>query len=247
MPRPMPPTPLVTQTDSGDRIRWDDCHPACAAMALFRATRGAKSYTWRELRAALEKRGIHDVPNVSNPVNEPQAIQALIDVAPEVKGQIRPAPTWDSLLEILKAGGGYVCLFWMGALPPAYDPGHNRGVGGHACYVELDGEIALWFDPLRPKGSEPKRMPLAELKRLAHWGLEPTNAKRRHPAGWAIKASPAPIEPPKPPVINPPKPPANPCASIEAELAQVKAEKAQLEEQLRTSNARIAAAKTALG
>jgi hypothetical protein len=127
----------------------------------------------------------------------------------------------------------------MGALPPAYDPGHNRGVGGHACYVELDGEIALWFDPLRPKGAEPKRMPLAELKRLAHWGLEATNAKRRHPAGWAVKASVAPIEPPKPP--------ANPCASIEAELAQVKAEKAQLEEQLRTSNARIAAAKTALG
>jgi len=246
VPRPTPHTPLVTQADSGDRIKWDDCHPASAAMAVFRATGGKRNYTWRELRAALEKRGIKDVPNVSNPVNEPQAVQASIDVAPEVKALIRTIPTWDSVVSILKAGGGYVCLYWYDALPSRLVEAHSgTRQFGHASFAEFDGTNVLWYDPLRPKGSQPKTMTLAELKRLAHWGVQATNANARHPVGWCVKAAPVVV----PPVVTPPvvTPPVDPCAPYKAEVVALKAENTRLTAELAAANKRIADAKLALG
>lgn len=188
MARPQPPTPLVTQSDSGDMIRWDDCHPASTAMAVFRATKGKRKITWRQIRAAMEKRGIHDVPNVANPTNEPQNIVAALDVAPEIAGQIVTNPSWTWVKSNLIAGGGYVCLFWYDALPDKYVEKHSGARQyGHACYVESDGTQALWYDPLRPKGSNPKPMSWADLKRLAHWGTAKTNAKTARPVGWSVK------------------------------------------------------------
>ena len=237
----MPHTPLVTQADSGDRIRWDDCHPASAAMAVFRATGGRRDFTWRELRAALERRGIHDVPNVTNPVNEAQAIQAAIDVAPEVRPLVRATPTWDSIVIILKAGGGYVCLYWYDALPPRLVEAHSgTRQFGHASYAEFDGTNVLWYDPLRPKGSQPKTMTLAELKRLARWGVQATDAKRS-PAGWVVKAAPV---APAPPVVAPA---VDPCVPIKAEVVALKKENARLAAELTAANKRIADAKLALG
>lgn len=188
MARPLPPTPLVTQADSGDLTHWDDCHPASTAMAIFRATKGAKHFTWREIRAAMEKRGIHDTPNHTDPTNQPQNIQAALDVAPEIKAQIVQFPTFTALKANLVAGGGFVITYWYAAAPKAYIEKHSgTGQFGHACYVESDGSQALWYDPLRPKGSEPKPMSWADLKRLALWGLGPTNANRTTAGGWMVR------------------------------------------------------------
>lgn len=188
MPRPTPYTPLVTQSDSGDMTGWDDCHPSSTAMAIFRATLGARRFTWREVRAAMAKRGVVDRPNRADPTTEEQNIRAALDIAPEIKAQIVAVPTWTQVKRNLVAGGGYVCLYWYAAAPDRYIEKHSgRGQYGHAVFVESDGTQALWYDPLRPKGSRPKAMSWEDLKRLAHWGLGPTNARRPVPTGWIVR------------------------------------------------------------
>ena len=198
MSRPLPLLPLVTQTDSGDAKGWDDCGPSSSAMALFRGTGGKFTGTWREVRAAMERNGVHDVRNVNNPTTPEENVAAILDIAPELKKSIFMRPDWASLQARLIAGDGYVGCYYYGALPEhARAPKFKKGTFGHFSYFEGDTEHVYLYDPLRPAKSDPVLLTWDEFRVLVHWGVAAKNAHRPRPGSFGIKAG-APVAAPAP-------------------------------------------------
>ena len=171
MPRPLPLTKLVTQTDVKDLKHADDCGPATDAMLIFRGTSGRVNVGWRDVRAAMAKRGIKDVEGESNFTNVPQNIRAILDIAPELKGRLKEEPSWTKAQECLQAGGGLAILYYYAAAPKRlWSPLVSSGNFAHFAYVEAGVDGALLFDPMCRKGSQPGKISWDELQALATHG-----------------------------------------------------------------------------
>lgn len=171
MPRPLPLTTLVTQTDVKDLKHADDCGPATDAMLIYRGTSGRRIIGWRDVRAAMAKRGIKDVEGESNFTNVPQNIRAILDIAPELKGRLKEEPSWTKARECLEAGGGLAILYYYGAAPKRlWSPLVSAGTFAHFAYVEAGVDGALLFDPMYRKGAKPGKISWDELQALATHG-----------------------------------------------------------------------------
>jgi len=179
--RPQPLLKLVSQTDVKDIKHADDCGPSTSAMTIFRGTGGRVDIGWREVRAAMAKRGIVDKEGESNYTTVSQNIRAMRDIAPELKDRLIENPSWAKVRENLEAGGGVGLAYYYAAAPKAiWSPLVSTGAFQHFVYAEAGDAEALWYDPMYKVGAKPKPISWADLERLACWGLgeKPSNNKK---------------------------------------------------------------------
>jgi hypothetical protein len=176
--RPLPLLKLVSQTDVKDIKHADDCGPSTSAMAIFRGTAGRIVVGWREVRAAMAKRGIVDKEGESNYTTVSQNIRAIKDIAPELKDRLIENPTWAKVRENLEAGGGVGLAYYYAAAPKEiWSPLVSTGAFQHFVYAEAGDFEALWYDPMYKVGAKPKSISWGTLESLACWGL---GAKSQH-------------------------------------------------------------------
>ena len=199
MPRPLPLTKLVTQTDVKDLKHADDCGPATDAMLIYRGTAGRINIGWREVRAAMAKRGIVDKDGESNFTNVPQNIRAIVDLAPELETRLKEQPSWDKARACLEAGGGLAILYYYAAAPKRlWSPLVSAGTFAHFAYVEAGEDGALLFDPMYRKGANPGKIGWDELEALATHGPSERAAKGTKTHGYMVLPEPRaqmPVEP----------------------------------------------------
>jgi len=187
MSKPVPSLKLVSQTDVKDLNHADDCGPSTSAMAVFRGTAGKVSIGWRDIRAAVAKRGIIDKEGESNYTTVSQNIRAIKDVAPELKDRIVENPSWVKVRENLEAGGGVGLAYYYAAAPkPLWSPLVSKGTFQHFVYVEAGDAEALWYDPMYKVGAKPKLISWSELERIACWGLNEKAANNKKIIGFMV-------------------------------------------------------------
>lgn len=185
---PSPILKLVSQTDVKDLSHADDCGPSTSAMAVFRGTNGRVVVGWREIRAAMEKRGIVDKEGESNYTTVTQNIRAMKDVAPELKDRLIENPSWENVRENLEAGGGVGFAYYYAAAPKEiWSPLVGKGTFQHFVYAEAGDAEALWFDPMYKVGAKPKPISWADLERLACWGLGEKSEKNKKIIGFMVQ------------------------------------------------------------
>ena len=207
MSKPTPSLKLVSQTDVKDLNHADDCGPSTSAMAIFRGTAGKVSVGWREVRAAMAKRGIVDKEGESNYTTVSQNIRAMKDIAPELKDRLIENPSWAKVRENLEAGGGVGLAYYYAAAPkPLWSPLVSKGTFQHFVYVEAGDTQALWYDPMYKVGAKPKLISWSELERIACWGLNEKAANNKKIVGFMVQ----------PPVVE-----INKTATISKEPAQL--------------------------
>jgi hypothetical protein len=188
MTRPLPQLKLVSQTDVKDLKHADDCGPSTSAMAIFRGTAGKVSVGWREVRAAMAKRGIVDKEGESNYTTVSQNIRAIKDIAPELKDALIENPSWAKVRENLEAGGGVGLAYYYAAAPKElWSPLVSSGTFQHFVYAEAGDQEALWYDPMYKVGAKPKQISWAELERLACWGLGEKSENNKKIIGFMVK------------------------------------------------------------
>ena len=187
MSRPKPILKLVSQTDVKDIKHADDCGPSTSAMAVFRGTAGRIDIGWREIRAAMAKRGIVDKEGESNYTTVSQNIRAMKDVAPELKDRLVENPSWTKVRENLGAGGGVGLAYYYAAAPKAiWSPLVKSGTFQHFVYAEAGNVDALWYDPMYKVGAKPKSISWADLERLACWGLGTKSENNKKVIGFLV-------------------------------------------------------------
>jgi hypothetical protein len=162
MPRPRPPIKLVTQRNPGD-TKWDDCAPSCTAMLIRRGGYSTR-ITWREVRYAMEVRGVHDRPDKADPTTPEQNARAFRDITGDDVHKIYPK--WEKLKSIIAAGGGAALSGDYAKLPPSARhkdyASQARASFGHSVYVEDSDTPGSWllYDPLEKAASKPKLVPI---------------------------------------------------------------------------------------
>jgi len=204
MSKPVPTLKLVSQTDVKDLSHADDCGPSTSAMAIFRGTGGNVTVGWREVRAAMAKRGIVDKEGESNYTTVSQNIRAMRDIAPDLKDRLIENPSWAKVRENLEAGGGVGLAYYYAAAPKAiWSPLVSNGTFQHFVYAEAGDAEALWYDPMYKVGAKPKSISWADLERLACWGLGTKSENNKKIIGFMVQPSVAPtmtVEAPRKPV-----------------------------------------------
>jgi hypothetical protein len=196
MTRPVPQLKLVSQTDVKDLNHADDCGPSTSAMAIFRGTGGNVAIGWREVRAAMAKRGIVDKEGESNYTTVSQNIRAMRDIAPELKDRLVENPSWAKVRENLEAGGGVGLAYYYAAAPKAiWSPLVSKGTFQHFVYAEAGDAEALWYDPMYKVGAKPKPISWADLERLACWGLGTKSENNKKIIGFMVQPPVAPTMP----------------------------------------------------
>lgn len=187
MTRPQPLLKLVSQTDVKDLKHADDCGPSTSAMAVFRGTAGRIDIGWRDIRAAMAKRGIVDVEGKSNYTTVSQNIRAMKDVAPELKDRLIENPSWAKVRENLEAGGGVGLAYYYAAAPKEiWSPLVSSGTFQHFAYAEAGDFEALWYDPMYKVGAKPKSISWGTLESLACWGLNEKSANNKKIIGFIV-------------------------------------------------------------
>jgi hypothetical protein len=187
MPRPIPHLKLVSQTDVKDLKHADDCGPSTDAMILFRGTSGRVDVGWREVRAAMAKRGIVDKDGESNFTTVQENIRAIIDLAPELKGRIEERPTWAKTRACLEAGGGVAVLYYYGAAPrDIWSPLVKSGTFAHFAYAEAGDDGVLFYDPMLKVGANPKKISWETLELLTLWGVNEKASGAKKTSGFIV-------------------------------------------------------------
>ena len=200
MSRPQPLLKLVSQTDVKDIKHADDCGPSTSAMAIFRGTGGRVDIGWREVRAAMAKRGIVDKEGESNYTTVSQNIRAMRDIAPDLKDRLIENPSWAKVRENLEAGGGVGLAYYYAAAPKAiWSPLVSTGAFQHFVYAEAGDFEALWFDPMYKVGAKPKSISWGTLESLACWGLGTKSENNKKIIGFIVLPPTIAVEAPQKP------------------------------------------------
>lgn len=184
----------------------DDCGLAALAMAIHHSSKGAVSPGVKAAIDAATKAGRIDRFGKSDPTT----FAHMVAAGKLLGATLTPAPSWAAAVSGMRKGqGAIVALSAHNAIPrhalSAWQRSNIKRRPGHSyrhavALAIVDGKFYLADPTLSGKGKEANGIEIseAEARTLAHWGLDPVNAKRPRPMLWLVsvkipKAAPAPV------------------------------------------------------
>lgn len=184
----------------------DDCGLASLAMAIHHSSNGSVSPGVKACIDAATKAGRVDRFGKSDPTTFAQMVAA----GKLLGATLTPAPSWAAAVVGMRKGqAAIVALLAPNAIPAhalsAWQRGNMKRHPGHTyrhavALAIADGKFVLADPTLSGKGAEANGIEIteAEARTLAHWGIDPVNAKRARPMLWLVsvkipKAAPAPV------------------------------------------------------
>ena len=184
----------------------DDCGLAALAMAIHHSSKGAVSPGVKAAIDAATKAGRIDRFGKSDPTT----FAHMVAAGKILGATLVPASSWSvAVSEMRKGKGAIVALSAHNAIPAhalsAWQRSNMKRRPGHSyrhavALAIVDGKFFLADPTLSGKGKEAVGVEITEgeARTLAHWGLDPVNAKRPRPMLWIVtvklpKAAPAPV------------------------------------------------------
>jgi hypothetical protein len=175
-------------------------------MAIHHSTNGAVSPGVKAAIDAATKAGRIDRFGKSDPTT----FAVMVAAGKLLGATLTPAPSWAAAVAGMRKGQGtIVALSAHNAIPAhalsAWQRGNMKRRPGHSyrhavALAMTDGKFYLADPTLSGKGKETEGIEITEgeARTLAHWGIEPVNAKRPRPMLWLVsvkipKTAPAPV------------------------------------------------------
>jgi hypothetical protein len=172
----------------------DDCGLASLAMAIHHSSKGAVSPGVKACIDAATKAGRVDRFGKSDPTTFAQMVAA----GKLLGATLTPAPSWAAAVAGMRKGqAAIVALLAPNAIPAhalsAWQKSNMKRRPGHTyrhavALAIVEGKFVLADPTLSGKGKEAQGIEIfeAEARTLAHWGIDPVNAKRARPMLWLV-------------------------------------------------------------
>lgn len=172
----------------------DDCGLASLAIAIHHSSKGAVSPGVKACIDAATKAGRIDRFGKSDPTTFAQMVAA----GKLLGATLTPAPSWAAAIAGMRKGqAAIVALLAPNAIPShalsAWQKSNMKRRPGHTyrhavALAIVDGKFVLADPTLSGKGNEAQGIEIseAEARTLAHWGIDPVNAKRARPMLWLV-------------------------------------------------------------
>jgi len=200
------PLKVFSQLPHAENGLIDDCGLAALAMTIHHSSKGAVSPGVKAAIDAATKAGRIDRFGKSDPTT----FAHMIAAGKILGATLVPASSWKiAVSEMRKGKGAIVALSAHNAIPAhalsAWQRSNMRRRPGHSyrhavALAIVDGKFYLADPTLSGKGKEAEGIEITEgeARTLAHWGLDPVNAKRPRPMLWIVtvkipKTAPAPV------------------------------------------------------
>jgi hypothetical protein len=172
----------------------DDCGLAALAMGIHHSSNGAVSPGVKAAIDAATKAGRVDHFGKSDPTT----FAHMVAAGKILGATLVPASSWAiAVSEMRKGKGAIVALSAHNAIPAhalsAWQRGNMKRHPGHSyrhavALAIVDGKFYLADPTLSGTGTEADGIEITEgeARTLAHWGLDPVNAKRPRPMLWIV-------------------------------------------------------------
>jgi hypothetical protein len=200
------PLKVFSQLDFAENGLIDDCGLGSLAMAIHHSSNGLVSPGVKACIDAATKAGRIDRFGKSDPTTFVQMVAA----GKLLGATVAPAPSWAAAVAGMRKGqGAIVALSAHNAIPAhalsAWQRSNMKRRPGHSyshavALAIVDGKFYLADPTLSGKGKESEGVEITEgeARTLAHWGIQPVNAKRPRPMLWLVsvkipKTAPAPV------------------------------------------------------
>jgi hypothetical protein len=200
------PLKVFSQLDFAENGLIDDCGLGSLAMAIHHSSKGLVSPGVKACIDAATKAGRVDRFGKSDPTTFVQMVAA----GKLLGATVAPAPSWAAAVAGMRKGqGAIVALSAHNAIPAhalsAWQRSNMKRRPGHSyshavALAIVDGKFYLADPTLSGKGKEAEGVEITEgeARTLAHWGIQPVNAKRPRPMLWLVsvkipKTAPAPV------------------------------------------------------
>jgi hypothetical protein len=200
------PLKVFSQLPHAENGLIDDCGLAALAMGIHHSSNGIVSPGVKAAIDAATKAGRIDRFGKSDPTT----FAHMIAAGKILGASLVQASSWKiAVSEMRKGKAAIVALSAHSAIPAhalsAWQRSNMKRRPGHSYRHALtlaivDGKFYLADPTLSGKGKETEGVEITEgeARTLAHWGLDPVNAKRPRPMLWIVsvkipKTAPAPI------------------------------------------------------